>query len=149
MSNNFSLDAFEKIKQFYLIRYEKEGSVLSNLILNSMSEGMPKSVIKKIDLIIPGKGLCIYNTIYMAFNRYRNIQKAEIAGVNHFDYTGLVRNDSRPFCLNLLNLAKKGKRWTLKEIIMDMENEAGLPVNLFGGGENCHHDWEADPFYEG
>ena len=144
---DFDLAAFHLVKQLYLEPYERIAPGLSNSIMESMIENISKDLIKKIELHLPGKGEVIYATVVKAYNRHRKFQQALIADVNYFDYVGFERKDSRPFCLNLLKQAQKGKRWHITEILQ-MYNGSNLSVNIFCGGENCRHDWEPDPFYE-
>ena len=75
-----------------------------------------------------------------AYGRVLKEEKARIADVQRFEYVGLVRPTTRPFCLALI-----GRTFHLKAISQMRNGQLG-PVLQYCGGYNCNHDWEPDPF---
>lgn len=64
--------------------------------------------------------------------------KADIAEVYWFQYVGILRPATRPFCYACVN-----QYFSAQEIRLSMNGHVG-PVSRFAGGWNCHHDLEPD-----
>ena len=73
--------------------------------------------------------------------RVAKAEKARIAEVHFFEYVGIVRSNTRPFCLDLVGTTHH------IDAIHQMRNGNKEPVIHNGGGWNCIHDWEPDPFF--
>ena len=75
--------------------------------------------------------------------RAAKAEKARIAEVHYFEYVGIIRDATRDFCRDLLI----GQSTYHIDAIHQMRNGNKEPVIENGGGWNCIHDWEPDPFY--
>lgn len=85
-------------------------------------------------------GLTLARTQIKTVSRVAKAEKARIADVQYFEYVGLRRRSNRPFCHVCAGL-------TLHiDTIHQLRNGNREPVLLTGGGWNCIHDWEPDPF---
>jgi hypothetical protein len=84
----------------------------------------------------------IANTQVSTYGRSLKVEQARKAGVKHFEYVGVVRNVTRPFCR-----AHAGTTHTLQQI-RRLRNGNREPVLINAGGWNCVHGWEPDPFAE-
>lgn len=85
-------------------------------------------------------GRTIAQTHIKAYGRAMKAEKARIAEVEYYEYVGVVRPVTRPFC-----------RWLVGTThhvhdIRKMSNGNRDPVLTYCGGWNCVHDWEPDPF---
>lgn len=79
----------------------------------------------------------IADTAIAGMQRAAAVQAAaELPGETVFLYTGPSDRVTRDFCEE-----RVGKVYTTEEIAA-MDNEQGLPVDLFGGGYNCRHSWQ-------
>ncbi len=74
--------------------------------------------------------------------RASKADKARIGGVFWFEYVGIIRDATREFCLDLVGTTHH------IDAIKSMSNGQLEPVLFNGGGWNCIHDWEPDPFYQ-
>jgi len=72
--------------------------------------------------------------------RLKKIQ-ADIAEIKYYEYVGIIRGSTRPFCL-----ACNGHHFSANEIRLSGNGQIG-PVIQYCGGYNCHHDLEPDPDY--
>ena len=72
--------------------------------------------------------------------RVAKAEKARRAGVEYFEYVGIVRSSTRPFCRAMVGTTHSA------ENIRRMRNGNREPVIYHCGGWNCIHDWEPDPF---
>ena len=86
----------------------------------------------------------IARTQVKGYSRMAKMEKARIGEVFWFEYVGIIREHTRDFCRNLL--APSDPTYHI-DSIMQMNNNNLMPVRIYGGGWNCHHDWEPDPFY--
>lgn len=77
----------------------------------------------------------ITNTAVAGFDRLSTFREADLVGVQRFKFVGPPAQ--RPFCRDRL-----GKIFTLVEI-QGMDNGQGLSVQIYCGGYNCRHTWEA------
>lgn len=75
------------------------------------------------------------NTSLMAFQRVVHLEKAKKAGVDKFLYIGPLDKVTRPFCRQ-----RVGRVFSLAQV-QGMDNEQGLPVEIYCGGFNCRHHW--------
>jgi len=147
MENKFDLAAFHLIKQLYLEPYEKMAPGLIDIVFKSMILGESKEMVSKVNMHLSGKGEAIYVTVCKAYSRIQQYKSALIADVEYFNFSGFKRKNSSPFCLKMLIEAERGKRWNIRELL-ELRNGTNLPVIIFGGGEECHHDLDPDPFYK-
>lgn len=82
----------------------------------------------------------IAQTQIKTVGRAAKSEKARIAGVVAYEYVGIIRATTRPFCR-----AHVGTTHHV-DTINRMRNGNYEPVLLHCGGWNCIHDWEPDPF---
>jgi predicted XRE-type DNA-binding protein len=82
----------------------------------------------------------IAQTGVKAQTRALKTEKARVAGVYMYEYVGLLRSTTRPFCRTML-----GSTHHISDI-RQMSNGNREPVITYCGGWNCIHDWEPDPF---
>ncbi len=82
----------------------------------------------------------IAKTQVKSYGRASKAEKARIGEVEYFEYVGVVRNTTRPFCRAMVGSTHHVKR------IREMRNGNLEPVIQHCGGWNCIHDWEPDPF---
>lgn len=80
-------------------------------------------------------------TLVKGYGREGKTIKANIAGVTWFEYVGIMRPNTRPFCA-----ACRGAHFSSHEIRLSKNGQMS-PVSRFCGGYNCHHDLEPDPDY--
>lgn len=66
----------------------------------------------------------------------KNNAAAEV-DIELFAYLGPDDDITRPFCQDII---ERGRVFTFDEI-KAMNNEQGLPVEIYGGGYNCRHEW--------
>jgi len=81
-------------------------------------------------------------TTVKALSRGSKNEKARLGEVFWFEYVGIKRDTTRPFCLAMIGQTRH------VDIIRQMRNGQIETVLQFCGGYNCHHDWEPDPFYK-
>lgn len=74
------------------------------------------------------------------FGRVSKAEKARRAGVQFYQYVGIVRSVTRPFCRALATTTHH------VDDIRRMRNGNREPVLYHCGGWRCVHDWEPDPF---
>ncbi len=84
----------------------------------------------------------IAKTQIKTVGRAAKAEKARLASVQMFEYVGIIRSTTRPFCRRMV-----GTTLNLNEI-HQLRNGNKEPVLLHCGGWNCIHDWEPDPFAE-
>ncbi len=60
---------------------------------------------------------------------------AEVAGLDHYLYTGPRDGITRPFCRALVN------KVVTESQMSKLNNGQGLSVKISGGGYNCRHSW--------
>lgn len=82
----------------------------------------------------------IARTQVKGYARVAKTEKARIAEVFLYQYVGIIRRTTRPFCLALIGTTHHINR------IRKMRNGNLETVLNYCGGWNCHHDWEPDPF---
>ena len=82
----------------------------------------------------------IGETVIKRHARGLKSEKARRAEVEIFQYVGVVRPTTRPFCRT-----HAGRTYTLEQI-RSLKNGNLEPVLENGGGWRCVHDWEPDPF---
>jgi len=82
----------------------------------------------------------IARTQVKGYARTAKAEKARIAEVFLYEYAGILRRTTRPFCRALLGTTHHIDR------INQMRNGNLNPVWQYCGGWNCYHDWEPDPF---
>ena len=137
------LGAFEPAVEKKLVKTIREG------LVDNLSRKDFASKISTAGDAVSSYADTIATTKIKQYGRVAKIEKARIAEVLYFDYVGFVRKNTRDFCLNMLELAKGGKRWTIGELdALDNGPKQLKPVSQYCGGWNCHHDAEPDPFYE-
>ncbi len=145
--------AIEKATQGYLGQFEP---AVEKKLVKTIREGLANDLSRKEfaqQISTAGDAVSSYaDTIAVTkikqYGRVLKIEKARIAEVLYFDYVGFTRKNTRNFCLNMLEKAKAGKRWTKEELdAMDNGPKQLKPVSEYGGGWHCYHDTEPDPFY--
>jgi len=80
-------------------------------------------------------------TLVKGYARESKVIKADIAEVVWYQYVGIVRPQTRPFCYACVNA-----HFSRAELRLS-KNGMIQPVLRFAGGYNCHHDLEPDPDY--
>lgn len=81
-------------------------------------------------------------TQIMVVGRVAKTEKARLADVHYFEYVGIVRETTRPFCEDLAGTTHH------LDAIHQMRNFNKEPVIDNCGGWNCVHEWEPDPFFD-
>jgi hypothetical protein len=82
----------------------------------------------------------IARTSVKSYSRTLKSEKARVAGVRHFEYVGIIRSTTRPFCRALVGT-------TLNQTQVRLSRNGNRePVEAHCGGWNCIHDLEPDPF---
>lgn len=77
------------------------------------------------------------------YSRLAKAEKARIGSVEWFLYTGIIRETTRPFCLE-----HAGNYYHIDEInAMNNGPKQLKPVLVYCGGWRCIHELEPDPFY--
>jgi len=84
----------------------------------------------------------IAKTHVKSFGRAVKAEKARLGNVPTFEYVGIIRSTTRPFCRELVDTTHH------IDDIRKMRNNNREPVLIHCGGWNCIHDWEPDPFNE-
>lgn len=74
------------------------------------------------------------------YGRTAKAEKARLGEVFFYEYVGILRPTTRPFCESLIGTTHHIDQ------INEMRNGNLEPVLLYCGGWNCYHDWEPDPF---
>jgi len=82
----------------------------------------------------------IAKTSLKAHGRSVKAEKARLGNVPVFEYVGIIRSTTRPFCRELVGTTHH------IDDIRQMQNDNREPVLIHCGGWNCIHDWEPDPF---
>jgi len=82
----------------------------------------------------------IARTQVKGYARLAKSEKARIAEVFFYEYTGIIRAVTRPFCRAMIGSTQD------IDTISKMRNGNKEPVITYCGGWRCVHDWEPDPF---
>jgi hypothetical protein len=82
----------------------------------------------------------IAQTSVKGHSRALKHEKARIAGVQYFEYAGIIRSTTRPFCRAMVGTTHH------IDDIRKMRNGNREPVETYCGGWNCIHSLEPDPF---
>lgn len=141
----------EKVNQTRLGNY-KEGTVreISKILRSGILEGKNSDAIAKDIDIIGGRVSSFANTIartqLKGYGQTGVVEKARIGEVFFFEYIGIIRADTRKFCMELLN--QTDPTFHIQDIRQMRNAQIGNPEN-YSGGFNCHHYWEPDPFFDG
>lgn len=132
-----------KIGLFQKQTIKKINGIITLGIIEKQSEDEVVRQLKKIGGKTADYAQAIANTQLMAYGRTAKATKAELGNVNHFDYVGTLKSNTRPFCEACL----RQKSFTLEEI-KNLDNGASQPkpVLYYGGGFRCIHGFEPDPF---
>ena len=146
MSREFAqLRALEKVHRLQLDNYAK---ATVSAIAKIISEGVIgndsyKEVAAAIKALNDDKAAYYAETLAKTqikrYGRQSRYQKALLAGVTIFEYAGVLRVTTRPFCRACL-----GHRFHIDDI-KKMSNGNLDPVLINGGGWNCIHEFEPDP----
>jgi hypothetical protein len=128
------------------------------LIQRKVRDGLFQNYsVEELERSLIGSGVEPYaNTIartqIKGYGRESKYTKANIGQVFYYEYVGQLRITTRPFCRDML-----GKTLHIDEI-NELDNsfvsktgkvyQQLQPVITYGGGWNCIHDWEPDPFYK-
>ncbi len=139
----------ELIKELFKTNLDDYSDDELVIIKKTISDGLQQNKnFNKIadDLSLCGGGIAqnaikLSKTFVVAFQRITHLQKALIAEIEWYQYVGIVKNKTYTFCLDILN-----KHHNIDNILK-MKNGVLEPVIYFGGGFECTHRWEANPFY--
>jgi len=88
-----------------------------------------------------GTQLTQVKTTISQYGRSITAVASDVAGLDHYLYTGPRDGITRPFCRALINLVVNDKQ------MRRLNNGQGLSVITSGGGYNCRHSWS--PVTEG
>lgn len=127
---------YEDASVRFISKTIKEG-IRDGLNHVEIGEKMSKSADRKVNFYAD----TLSRTAVKGYNRGLVKIKAEIADVRWFQYVGILRPGTRPFCCACLNQYFKSGEVRL------MLNGHVSPVSQYAGGWNCHHDLEPDPDY--
>jgi len=148
ISRDFAkIAAIEKINRTILGEYE-ESSIdqISKAIRKSLTEGLNERELRKrligIDDKVTVYARTIARTQVKGYARASKSEKARLAEVIFFEYVGIKRKTTRPFCRALLDTTQHIDK------IRKMRNGNLEPVETYCGGWNCHHDWEPNPSFK-
>lgn len=135
----------EKVARTRFGAYEAESArQIAEFIKRDLAKGLNERRLRRHIAEIGGKAQFYAETIartsLKGYSRAAKLEKARIGDVKYYEYVGIRRAATRPFCLALI-----GTTHNLTQI-RGMSNGQGLPVEIYCGGWNCHHDWEPDPF---
>jgi hypothetical protein len=138
---------FDELFKSNLGDYTHEELVsLRNTVWDGLQKNIShKDIAKKISSLngaIAKESVSLSMTLVKAYYRIRTLQKALIAEIEWFEYTGFVRDKTRTFCRTRLN-----NRYHIDEILK-MKNGVLEPAVFFCGGFECTHNWEPDAFYK-
>jgi len=145
-SRDFSkIVAIEKINRAELGDYgESSIKDIQTVIRKSLIDGDDVKQIarrlKTLDEKVVHYADTIARTQVKGYARLAKAEKARLAEVFLYEYTGPIIKTTRPFCLALI-----GKTLHI-DTINKMRNGNKEPVRTYCGGWNCHHDLEPDPF---
>lgn len=121
-------------------------SEIAKTLRKDLLAGKKQNDIRKNLIKIGGKTAAyadaISETQLQGYGRTLKQEKARIGEVLYFEYVGIIRKTTRPFCRALVGQTKH-----LSEI-KKMKNGNLEPVSIYCGGWRCKHDWEPDPFFE-
>lgn len=121
------------------IETEIRGAIQDGLRAGEGVDGL-RERISPISLKARAYADTIAKTHVKSYGRALKATKARLASVPAFEYVGIVRDTTRPFCRNLVGSTHH------VDDIRRMRNGNREPVHLHCGGWNCIHDWEPDPF---
>jgi hypothetical protein len=145
--------AIEKINASKLGIYRRESlnaiaSKTREAIINKLTLDEQIKILSAIDDKVSTYAETIATTQTKGYGQELKNIKANLGEVFYYEYVGIIRSNTRPFCRNILTSANK--TFHIDEINA-MENGVKQikPVRIYGGGWNCHHNWEPDPFYKG
>ncbi|MEQ8578167.1 MAG: hypothetical protein RIC57_09150 [Balneola sp.] len=146
MSREFQqLRALEQVHRLQLDTYaDSTVKAIAKIIQTGVidNEGY-KEVAKNIGKLKDDKAKYYAETLAKTqikrYGRQSRYQKSLIAGVTVYEYAGVLRVTTRPFCRICL-----GKRFHIDDILK-MSNGNLDPVLINAGGWNCIHELEPDP----
>ena len=146
INRDFSkIRAIEKVNLANLGDY-KDSTVkdIQTVIRKGLIEGENfKEITRRLQTLdekVVGYAETIAKTQVKGYARIAKSEKARIAEVFLYEYTGIVRAVTRPFCNALIGTTHHIDR------IHKMRNGNKEPVITYCGGWRCVHDWEPDPF---
>jgi hypothetical protein len=140
------LQAFERlsIEQFGRYRKSTIGGLTKLLRKELIAGKSSKQIAKKIREKFKGKASFYAETIartsVKGYGRESKHEKSRLGEVFYFEYVGIRRKQTRPFCVHMIGTTHHIDR------IKGMRNGNLEPVETYCGGWNCVHDWEPDPF---
>lgn len=115
--------------------------IIWNGLQNNNSHVEIANQLKSINGNVADNATSLSKTLVKAYGRIRTLQKALIAEIYWFEYVGILYEHTCSFCKSRLT-----HHFHIDEILA-MKNGNLEPAIFFGGGFECTHDWEPDPFY--
>ena len=140
-----AMRALEKVHRLQLDSYaDSTVKALAKIVQKGALESQTyKEVAKSIKALNDDKASYYAETLAKTqikrYGRQSRYQKALIGGVTVYEYAGVLRVTTRPFCRICL-----GKRFHIDDILK-MSNGNLDPVLINAGGWNCIHELEPDP----
>ena len=136
--------AIEQVNRTQLGDYE-ESAVKS--IAKSLREGLARGdnfkEIRKALIQVGGKVTTyadvIARTQVKGYARVAKSEKARIAEVFIYEYVGIRRKTTRPFCRAMIGMSCHA------DTIRKLNNGQLTPILTYCGGWHCFHDWEPNP----
>jgi hypothetical protein len=145
------LKRIEKVTSTYLGAYEKnESAKLVKAIREGLLDKLSRpELAKKIGAA--GSRAASYadviaQTEIKGYAREAKHQKAQLGEVFNYRYVGIIRGNSRLFCINEMEYAQNKSRHINEINALDNGPKQLKPVIVYCGGWGCYHDWEPDPF---
>lgn len=115
-------------------------TVRKGLVANDTTEQLQERIQQEATGKAERYAKTIADTQVSTYSRALKVEQARKGGVTHFEYVGVVRNVTRPFCR-----AHAGTIHTLSQI-QELRNGNREPPLINAGGWRCVHSWEPDPF---
>lgn len=137
--------AIEKVIRTYLGAYEEDEI---DRIRREVREGLARNenyrqIKERLQRVGGAVGFyadTLARTQIKSYGRIAKAEKARISEIFFFEYVGILRDTTRPFCEALIGTVHHLSQ------IEKMRNGNLEPVLIHCGGWNCFHDWEPDPF---
>lgn len=140
------LQRVEALTQSYLGRYRKSTvAQIAKVVRKGLLDGNSiRQITRALKAGTDGKAQfyarTIAQTAVKGYGRAGKAEKANLAEVFYYEYVGIIRKNTRPFCRLMVGSTHH------IDFIRVMRNGNLEPVITHCGGWNCHHDWEPDPF---
>jgi len=147
------LQRVEKVSKTYLGAFEqKESAKIVKTIQQGLADKLSREELAK-NIAAAGDRASAYadviaQTQIKGYANEAKHQKAQHGEGYYYRYAGIIRANSRLFCINEMEYGQKKSRHINEINALDNGPKQPKPVIIYRGGWGCYHDWEPDPFYE-